>query len=112
MLGNVFTFTLQSTSKGVMEYLPGLKMWTEQLRKANLKAAEANQKAAEANHLLEQEKRKVIEETVDTKTYCEVIGISRVTLISRRNKGKIEFVRVGTNYRYFLPKKGVEHACI
>jgi hypothetical protein len=85
-----------------MEHLSELKMWTEQLRKAN-------QRAIEANLLLEEERWKVIEETVDAKAYCQAVGISHVTLLARRNKGKIPFVTIGAKYRYFLPEKGGEY---
>jgi hypothetical protein len=96
-----YTFIFVKTSLR-MDHLSELKMWTEQLRKAN-------QRAIEANLLLEEERWKVIKDTVDAKGYCEAVGISKVTLIARRNKGKIPFMTIGARYRYFLPKGGGEH---
>ena len=85
-----------------MENLPGLMKWTVQLKTAK-------ERAAMANMTLEEEKRKIVSETVDTLTYCQTMGISRVTLTKRRNMGNVPFLTIGGRYRYFLPKKGGEY---
>lgn len=84
---------------GEIEFLSGLTKWTAQLRDANVKAQEAKLK-------IEEEKKRVIENTVDAKTYCSLLGISNVTLIKRRKRGAISFVEFGGKYRYFLNTEG------
>jgi hypothetical protein len=84
---------------GEIEFLSGLTKWTAQLRDANLKAQEAKIK-------IEEEKKKVLDNTVDAKTYCSLLGISHVTLIKRRKRGAISFVEFGGKYRYFIQKEG------
>ena len=77
-------------------FLSGLNSWTEKLRKAKI--------------AVDNEKRKIIESTVDTATYCSSVGISRQTLTNRRIRGDVKYVMLNTEYRYFLPEEGVSNA--
>jgi hypothetical protein len=72
--------------------LSTLTKWKLQIQKVALK--------------IEEEEKKIRDLTVDTKTYCTIVGISRPTLIKRRKKGNIPHVTIGAEYRYFLPQKG------
>jgi hypothetical protein len=78
-----------------IDFLTRLAKHTEETRKANLK--------------LQNEKNRIIANTVDTKEYCLKVGIARSTLTRHRDEGKIPFIMLGAEYRYFLPKKGVSH---
>jgi hypothetical protein len=62
-----------------------------------------------ANQKLQNERERIIADTVDTKLYCSTVGITRQTLARRRDAGTIPFVILGTEYRYFLPKKGLNN---
>ena len=41
-----------------------------------------------------------IEKPVSTKEICDFLSITEPTLIRWRNKGKIPFLKIGTNIRY------------
>lgn len=42
----------------------------------------------------------IIEKPVSTKEICEFLSITEPTLIRWRNRGKIPFLKIGTNIRY------------
>lgn len=53
----------------------------------------------------EKEKELIRKATLGWMDYCRVYGISRPTLIKRRNLGLIPFVMLGSEYRYLIPVK-------
>lgn len=42
----------------------------------------------------------IIEKPVSTKEICDFLSITEPTLIRWRNKGKIPFIKIGSNIRY------------